>query len=56
MTHADTLMLERLHDRARVDPRAFSSWELDRLQEWRGSRTLSTKQVAILTQIDVRTA
>ncbi len=56
MTNADTLMLERLHERARLDPCAFTTWELDRLQEWRGSTKLSRKQVAILTRIDMEKA
>ena len=56
MTHADTLMLERLVRHAENYPREFSSWELDRLDEWRGCTDLSRKQVAVLTRIDVRTA
>ena len=56
MTNADTLLLERLTHDAEADPRRFTSWELDRLEEWADRTDLSPKQIAILTRIDLEKA
>lgn len=54
MTNADSLMLERLVQRAQDHTWMFSTWELDRLDEWEGRTDLSIKQVAVLRRLDLR--
>ncbi len=49
-------LLARLVDRAERYPGEFSTWELDRIEEWNDGRTLSSPQVAVLSKIDMRTA
>lgn len=48
-------LVERMLERAERYPEEFSPWELERIEEWSDGRTLTRRQVELLTRLDVKT-